>query len=59
MAESGHARNVEHFAQMISFVQGYGGAYKPSNDAITLINLQAKQTESEAGMDGVSAARAR
>ena len=26
--ETGHARNVEHFATMISFVDGYGGVYK-------------------------------
>jgi hypothetical protein len=42
MAETGHARNVEHFAQLISFVQGYGADYAPSNTAITLVNLQAK-----------------
>ena len=54
MAETGHARNVQHFAQMISFVQGYGADYAPSNPAITLVNLQAKLAAAQAGIDGVS-----
>jgi hypothetical protein len=58
MAETGHARNVERFAQLISFVQGYGADYAPGNPAITLVNLQAKMGESEAGIDGVSSTRA-
>jgi hypothetical protein len=58
MAETGHARNVERFAQLISFVQGYGADYAPGNPAITLVNLQAKLAESEAGIDGVSSTKA-
>jgi len=58
MAETGHARNVERFAQLISFVQGYGADYAPGNPAISLANLQAKLAESEAGIDGVSASKA-
>ncbi len=58
MAETGHARNVERFSQLISFVQSYGAKYAPSNTAITLANLQAKLTASQAGIDGVSSARA-
>lgn len=34
MAETGHAKNVANFGQMISFCVGYGGDYKPSNAAI-------------------------
>jgi hypothetical protein len=58
MAESGHARNVERFAQLISFVQGYGAAYAPSNPAITLPNLQLKLTQSQGVIDGVSSTKA-
>jgi hypothetical protein len=58
MAETGHARNVERFAQLISFVQGYGADYAPSNSAISLPNLQAKLAESHAAIDGVSATKA-
>lgn len=45
--ETGHARNVECFAQMISFVHGYSLDYAPSNAAIAVAALQA-------GIDGVS-----
>lgn len=58
MAETGHARNVEHFAQLISFVQGYGADYAPSNTTITLLNLQTKIAASQGGIDSVSSARA-
>ena len=58
MAETGHARNVEHFATMISFVDGYGGVYKPSNAAIELAALQAKLASAQGGIDGVTSAMA-
>lgn len=58
MAETGHARNVERFAQMISFVQGYGVDYDPSNAAIALAALQAKLTAAQGGIDGVTTAMA-
>lgn len=58
MAETGHARNVQRFAQLISFVQGYGADYAPANPAITSVNLQAKLAESQTGIDGVSSTKA-
>jgi len=58
MAETGHARNVEHFTTMISFVDGYGGVYKPSNTAIEPAALQAKLTSAKGGIDGVTSAMA-
>ena len=58
MSETGHARNLERFSQLISFVQGYGAAYAPGNAAITLAGLQAKLTASQSGVDGVSSALA-
>ncbi|HKB67694.1 MAG TPA: hypothetical protein VKC61_17685 [Pyrinomonadaceae bacterium] len=58
MAETGHARNVERFTQLLSFVTNYGADYAPSNTKITIPNLQAKLTASLAGIDGVSTYRA-
>ncbi len=55
--ETGHARNVEHFATLISFVGGYG-VYKPSNPAIELVALQAKLGEAQGAIDGVTTAMA-
>lgn len=47
MAETGHARNIEHFGTMIGFVDGWGAAYNPSNAAIELAALQAKPSAEE------------
>jgi hypothetical protein len=58
MAETGHARNVERFTQLLSFVTSYGADYAPSNTKITIPNLQAKLTASLAAIDGVSTYRA-
>ncbi len=55
--EDGHARNVERFATMISFVTSYGVAYNPSNTAITLANLNAKLFAANNTMDDVSNSR--
>ncbi len=56
MAETGHIKNVEHFQMMIAAVNGYGGAYKPANAAITLANLQAALNDANAGIDAVTTA---
>lgn len=52
--ETGHARNVERFQQLISFVAGYGATYNPSNANIALAGLQTKLTEAQAGIDAVT-----
>lgn len=39
ISESGHAINVAHFEDIISFVNGYGAAYNPSYSAIKLAAL--------------------
>ncbi|HMM79289.1 MAG TPA: hypothetical protein PKC65_04625 [Pyrinomonadaceae bacterium] len=56
MAETGHAKNIANFGTLISFVQGYGSAYDPSNAAIELAALQAKLAAAETALDGVTAA---
>ncbi len=43
---------------MISFVQGYGADYAPSNAAIGVAALQAKLGAANAGIDGVTSALA-
>lgn len=53
MAETGHAKNVANLATMISFVDGYGGDYKPSNAAIQLPQLNTLLTNSNAALDDV------
>ena len=56
MAETGHSKNVANFATLISFVEGYGATYSPSNAAISVTALQAKLAAAQASLDGVSAA---
>jgi hypothetical protein len=40
-SETGHAKNVTHFEQLISFCTGYGGVYNPSKVTLTLPELTA------------------
>src|SRR5258705_8267554 len=54
ITETGHARNVEHFQSLISFVTGYGTLYDPSNPDIALTILNDVLTQAQAAVDGVS-----
>jgi hypothetical protein len=56
MAETGHARNVEHFQQMISFCTGYGADYAPTNAMIALAALNTALTDAQTSLDDVQAA---
>ena len=49
MSETGHAKNVEHFQEMISFVGGYGAAYAPTNASISLAQLNTALTNAQGG----------
>lgn len=42
MSETGHAKNISNFAQVISIVSGLGASYDPNNPLIELANLQTK-----------------
>lgn len=54
MSEVGHARNIQNFQSLISFVTGYGGVYKPSNTQIELPQLTSALTLANAAMDDVT-----
>lgn len=55
MAETGHAKNVANFGVLVSYVEGYGASYAPSNAAILLTALQDKMSDAEDSLDGVFA----
>ena len=55
-SETGHAVNVANFNDLISFVNGYGSAYNPSNPAIMLPAMQTLSVNAEAALVGVNAA---
>lgn len=46
-SETGHAKNVANFAQLISFCEGYGAAYNPSRQELTLDSLRAALTQAQ------------
>ncbi len=52
--ETGHARNVQRFEELISFVTSWGASYNPSNTAINVAALNAKLTASNTGLDTVT-----
>ena len=54
--ETGHAKNVANFEDLISFCTGYGAAYNPSRQSILLPALQTKHADGKAALAAVNAA---
>ncbi len=46
-SETGHAKNVANFDNLISFCNGYGASYNPSKDALTLPKLKDLQKQAK------------
>jgi hypothetical protein len=49
-SETGHAKNVANFEDLISFCNGYGATYNPSRDALIIAKITALQTEAKANL---------
>lgn len=49
-SETGHAKNVANFEDLISFCNGYGATYNPSKDALTIAKLKDLQITSKASL---------
>jgi hypothetical protein len=43
-SETGHAKNVANFEDLISFCTAYGAAYNPSKESLTVIKLKELET---------------
>ncbi len=52
-SETGHAKNVANFQNLISFVSGYGATYNPSNNALKLPQLNALSTAAQTSLSNV------
>lgn len=52
-SETGHAKNVANFEDLISFCIGYGATYNPVNANIKITALQTKQTAALAAIQTV------
>lgn len=56
--ETGHARNIQLFQELISAIRAQGGVYKPSNPLIELAALEAKLDAANNALDDLSTKRA-
>ena len=55
ISETGHAKNVANFQDLIAFVTGYGATYNPSKNGLKLPQLTALQTASQTKLADVVA----
>jgi len=46
-SETGHAKNIANFEDIISFCNGYGASYNPSKDSLTIAKLKDLQAEAK------------
>jgi len=49
-SEVGHAKNVAHLATLITYCQGYGATYNPSNNAIKIPQLNTLLTNAQTAL---------
>jgi hypothetical protein len=54
-SETGHAKNVANFDELVSFVAGYGTTYNPSKASIKLTALQTLSTNAKNAVSAVNA----
>lgn len=47
-SETGHAKNVANFEDLISFCIGYAATYNPSNETLKVANLQTQLVDAQA-----------
>lgn len=55
-SETGHAKNVANFEDLISFVTGYGAAYNPSKNSIKLAQLNTLFTSAKNSLTATNTA---
>lgn len=53
-SETGHAKNVANFEDLISFCQGYGAAYNPSKNNLKVAQLQTQLASCKANISSVT-----
>lgn len=56
-SETGHAKNVANFEDLISFCNGYAGSYNPSKAILQIGNLTTLHSNAEASITGVTNAK--
>lgn len=53
-SETGHAKNVANFEDLISFCNGYGASYNPSKTILTIVNLTTLHANSQSSITKVN-----
>lgn len=56
-SETGHAKNVANFEDLISFCTGYGATYNPSKAAIQIASLNTLHTNAQGSITGVNSSK--
>jgi len=56
-SETGHAKNVANFEDLISFCTGYGASYNPSKAAIQIASLNTLRTNAQGSITGVNSSK--
>jgi hypothetical protein len=54
-SETGHAKNIANFQTLITFIDGYGATYNPSNNALKLPALNTLLLEAQTKLNEVTA----
>lgn len=54
-SETGHAKNVANFGDLISFLTGYGATYNPSKNSLKISALTAQKTSADLALNAVIA----
>src|SRR5690554_3695765 len=54
--ETGHAKNVANFDELISFITGYGAVYNPSKASLKLTALKTLSTNAKNAVNTVNGA---
>ena len=56
-SETGHAKNVANFEDLISFCNGYGGSYNPSKAILQIGNLTTLHSNAQNSLAGVTSSK--
>lgn len=56
-SETGHAKNVANFEDLISFCTGYGATYNPSKAAIQIASLNTLHSNAQGSITGVNSSK--
>ncbi len=56
-SETGHAKNVANFEDLISFCTGYGTTYNPSKAILQIANLTTRRTNAQSSIGSVTVSK--